>query len=118
MLSRNLISGGFIIFSVLFFSIVVVLLVICIIKAIRQEKQNNLMPIREVQATVVLKRIRKSAGISHWRMPSKSYIVMFDFEDKKGCEFHVSREEYEKRYKGETGILACQGSRYIRFNEI
>ncbi len=96
-----------------------ILILITIIKALKQWNKNNQSPRLTVSASIVSKRTNvshhHSAGEHHHHHTSTSYYVTFEVESGDRMEFHVAGHEYGMLMEGDHGKLSFQGTRYLGF---
>ncbi|HEY8363629.1 MAG TPA: DUF2500 domain-containing protein [Tissierellaceae bacterium] len=95
--------------SILIFSIVVITL----IRNIRQWNYNNKQPVLSVVARVVAKRTNVSRHGNNTH--STSYYVTFEVESGDRIEFKVPGEEYGMLAEGDVGKLTFQGTKFIKY---
>lgn len=119
-------NNTFSIFSVIFFimfGLIFTIIVITIVKGLKQWNKNNHSPLLSVEAKVVAKRNEVShshhhnsdnAAMSH-TSTSTYYYVTFEFESKDRLELQVSGKEYGMLVEGDFGKLRFQGTRYKGF---
>ena len=115
---------GFGMFQIMFF--IVFGLSLCIVlmtllKGIKEWNKNNHSPRLTVPANVVAKRThvsrhrRNGAGDHHHYHTSTSYYVTFEVESGDRMELHLSGSEYGFLVEGDKGKLSFQGTRYLGF---
>ena len=115
---------GFGMFQIMFFivfglSLSIVLMTL--IKGIKEWNKNNHSPRLTVPATVVAKRThvsrhrRNGAGDHHHYHTSTTYYVTFEVESGDRMELHMSGSEYGLLVEGDRGKLRFQGTRYLGF---
>ena len=96
-----------------------ILILITIIKALKQWNKNNQSPRLTVPASIISKRTNvshhHSAGEHHHHHSSTSYYVTFEVESGDRMEFHVAGHEYGMLMEGDHGKLSFQGTRYLGF---
>lgn len=118
--------GGFgIMFSIVFFLILGVIIVM-LVKGLGEWNRNNHSPRLTVDATVVTKR----TNVSHHRhggvgevghvhhTTSTTYYVTFQVESGDRMELHVTGYEYGMLVEGDRGRLSFQGTRYLGFERV
>lgn len=114
----------------IFFVIIISLIVITIIRDLKEWNKNNHSPILTVEAKVVSKRM----NVSHHNTPiagdatgahgftthtNTNYYVTFEVESGDRMEFHISKaKEYGMLVEGDRGKLTFQGTRYLGFERI
>ncbi len=109
-------------FQILFtipFVLVAAVIVITIIRNLRQWHKNNQSPRLTVPATVVAKRTNVthfqggSNGAQHHA--STSYYATFQVESGDRMELPLPGREYGLLAEGDTGKLSFQGTRFLGF---
>ncbi len=104
-------------FSLVFLLIFGVILV-TIVRGIRQWNKNNHSPRLTVPARVVAKRTqlhRHHHGDTMHHHVSTSYFVTFQVESGDRMELSMSGQEYGLLVEGDNGRLSFQGTRYLGF---
>lgn len=81
------------------------------------KRKNDMLPLKEVLATVVTKRKRMNTYGARRMVHGvqTTYYATFQFEDGKRQEFTVHEDEYEALVEGDVGHLIFQGTKYIEF---
>lgn len=107
-----------IVWSIVFFGILIAFFVI-LIRNLRQWHKNNHSPRLTVEATVVAKRTNVShhhqAGTHAMSSTSTSYFATFQVESGDRMELPLSGSEYGLLAEGDRGKLTFQGTRYLSF---
>ena len=115
---------GFGMFQIMFFVIFglsLCMVLVTLIKGIKEWNKNNHSPRLTVPATVVAKRTlvsrhrRNGAGDHHHYHTSTTYYVTFEVESGDRMELHLSGSEYGLLVEGDKGKLSLQGTRYLGF---
>ena len=116
---------GFDMFSVMFFlifGIVIVMFIVTAVKGIGTWHKNNNSPRLTVEATVVSKR--QNTDVHHHNTgdhgamhttTSTTYYVTFQVASGDRMELHVGGREYGMLAEGDFGELTFQGTRYLGF---
>ena len=109
------------IFSLLFFLVffmVFGIILVTMIRGIKQWNQNNHSPRLTVDATVVTKRMQVTHHNGRNSMPrsTTTYFVTFQVESGDRMELHVAGQEYGLLIEGDRGQLTFQGTRYLGFS--
>ncbi|MBR2049019.1 MAG: DUF2500 domain-containing protein [Oscillospiraceae bacterium] len=115
---------GFDLFGIMFtltFFLVFGMILMTLIRGIKEWNQNNHSPRLTVPASIVAKRTNVSrhrhngAGGHHHHTTSTSYYVTFQFESGDRLELRISGQEYGLLVEGDRGKLTFQGTRYLGF---
>ena len=115
---------GFGMFQIMFFVIFglsLCMVLMTLMKGIKEWNKNNHSPRLTVPATVVAKRTHVSrhrhngAGDHHHYHTSTTYYVTFEVESGDRMELHLSGSEYGLLVEGDKGKLSFQGTRYLGF---
>lgn len=105
-------------FSIVFFLIIGMFIVI-VVRGLSEWNKNNNSPRLTVAATVVGKRMNVShhhhGGEGAHTSSSTTYYVTFQVESGDRMELHVSGSEYGMLAEGDYGKLSFQGTRYLGF---
>ena len=106
--------------SSLIFVMAFALVIVSLIRSLKQWNRNNHSPRLSVSAIVVSKRIRVNDHIHtvdthHHHHTSTTYYVTFEVESTDRMEFIVSGSEYGLLQEGDEGVLNFQGTRYLGF---
>lgn len=97
------------------------LIIVAIIRSIRQWNTNNHSPRLTVDAKIVGKRTsvthhHHNAGNTGMHITtSTTYYVTFQVESGDRMEFHVTGKEYGMLAEGDIGRVTFQGTRYLGF---
>lgn len=97
------------------------IILIAIVKGIKQWDKNNKSPVLTVDAKIVAKRAeqRRRSSSSNDHMSdgiSTDYYVTFEFESGDRSEFELQGSEYGLLIEGDRGKLTFQGTRYKEFH--
>lgn len=116
-------EGTFQLFYVMFFAVfalVLSVIVVSVIRGLRQWNRNNKAPRLTVPATVVAKRTNvthhhtgTNGGMQHHT--STTYYATFQVESGDRMELPVAGSEYGLLVEGDRGKLTFQGTRYLGF---
>ena len=115
---------GFGMFQIMFFVIFglsLCMVLMTLIKGIKEWNKNNHSPRLTVPATVVSKRTNVTrhhhggANGHHHHHTSTTYYVTFQVESGDRMELHVMGNEFGMLIEGDTGKLTFQGTRYLGF---
>ena len=104
---------------VLMFLLIFGMILVTIVKGLKQWNKNNNSPRLTVEATVLAKRHdvsrRRSAGEHHHYHTTNSYFVTFEVESGDRMELQLQGHEYGLLIEGDKGKLTFQGTRYLGF---
>lgn len=119
--------GGFgmfglmeILFPIMFF-LVFGLIIVQIIKGIKQNIHNNKQPIIPVTAKIVTKRHdvshhhHHSSDNMHHHSSSTWYYATFELANGERMELQIPDREFGMLVEGDEGTLQFQGTRFISF---
>ncbi|REB07299.1 DUF2500 domain-containing protein [Sporosarcina sp. BI001-red] len=109
--------GGFPIFFVIFFCIIVGVILFTVIKGTAEWGRNNNSPQLTVAASVKTKRTKTSGGTGNTGA-STSYYVTFEYDNGDRQEFKMSGNQYGMLAGGDSGKLSYQGSRFLGFERV
>lgn len=115
----EIIGCGIIVIAILFFLVSVLVSVINTVRVLKQQANNNNMPKETMNVRVVGKRLERHRSISrsYGFRTHTTYYVTFLTENSTRMELVVLGEEYEWLQEGDSGILSCQGTRYLGFSK-
>ena len=95
------------------------LIIVTIVRGLKQWNKNNHSPRLTVDARVLAKRHdvsrRRSAGEHHHYRTVNTYYVTFEVESGDRMELQLQGHEYGLLIEGDTGKLTFQGTRYLGF---
>ena len=95
------------------------LIIVTIVRGLKQWNKNNHSPRLTVDARVLAKRHdvsrRRSAGEHHHYRTVNTYYVTFEVESGDRMELRVTRVQYDTLYIGAQGRVSFQGTRYLGF---
>ena len=95
------------------------LIIVTIVRGLKQWNKNNHSPRLTVDARVLAKRHdvsrRRSAGEHHHYHTTNSYFVTFEVSSGDRMELQLQGHEYGLLIEGDTGKLTFQGTRYLGF---
>lgn len=95
------------------------LIIVTIVRGLKQWSKNNHSPRLTVDARVLAKRHdvsrRRSAGEHHHYHTTNSYFVTFEVASGDRMELQLQGHEYGLLIEGDTGKLTFQGTRYLGF---
>ena len=117
-------SSAFDVLFFLAFFAILAMVVISMLRSLRQWNKNNHSPRLTVPATVVTKRSSTSHSTHHagngamHTSTSTSYYATFEVESGDRMELHISGTEYGMLAEGDYGTLTFQGTRYLSFERI
>lgn len=98
------------------FCLVFVLILLSFARGLKEWNRNNHSPALDVEATVVAKRTNTSiSGVGETSSASTSYYVTFQFNSGDRMELRVPGQEFGLMTEGDHGILAFQGTRFLKF---
>ena len=104
---------------VLMFLLIFGLILVTIVKGLKQWNKNNHSPRLTVEATVLAKRHDvsrpRSAGEHHHYHTTNSYFVTFEVASGDRMELQLQGHEYGLLIEGDKGKLTFQGTRYLGF---
>lgn len=104
---------------VLMFLLIFGMILVTILKGLKQWNKNNHSPRLTVEATVLAKRHdvsrRRSAGEHHHYHTTNSYFVTFEVSSGDRMELQLQGHEYGLLIEGDKGKLTFQGTRYLGF---
>ncbi len=104
---------------VLMFLLIFGMILVTIVKGLKQWNKNNNSPRLTVEATVLAKRHdvsrRRSAGEHHHYHTTNSYFVTFEVASGDRMELQLQGHEYGLLIEGDKGKLTFQGTRYLGF---
>lgn len=109
--------GGFPVFFVVIFCIIVGVVVYTVIKGAAEWGKNNNSPQLTVAAHVKTKRTKISGGTGDTRA-STYYYVTFEYESGDRQEFKLSGKQYGMLAEGDIGKLSFQGTRFLGFERV
>jgi hypothetical protein len=111
-------------FEVAFFAIfglIFIMIVVQVVRGVKEWHSNNQSPVLDVEAAVVAKRQNTSVsnhndgnGMMH-TSTSTFYYVTFQFHSNDRQEFRVSGQQYGQLVEGDVGKLTFQGTRFLGF---
>lgn len=115
----QIIGYGIIVIAILLFLVVILVSVINTVRILKQEANNNNMPVQKINVRVIRKRLKKYRSISrsYGFRTHTVYYVTFLAENNMRMELEVLSEEYEWLQEGNDGILSYQGTRYLGFSK-
>ena len=95
------------------------LIIVTIVRGLKQWNKNNHSPRLTVDARVLAKRHdvsrRRSAGEHHHYRTVNTYFVTFEVASGDRMELQLQGHEYGLLIEGDTGKLTFQGTRYLGF---
>ncbi|GHV06681.1 hypothetical protein FACS1894217_05840 [Clostridia bacterium] len=101
------------------FVLVFTLIIVGVVRGIKEWSHNNKQPRIPAEAKVAAKRTDVShhhhGGEGMHTSSSTSYYATFEFKSGDRSEFRVSASEFGLLAEGDQGILTSQGTRYIGF---
>lgn len=104
---------------VLMFLLIFGMILVTIVKGLKQWNKNNHSPRLTVDAKVLAKRHdvsrRRSAGEHHHYHTTNSYFVTFEVSSGDRMELQLQGHEYGLLIEGDKGKLTFQGTRYLGF---
>ncbi len=114
------------VFPILFslvFLLVFGVIIITLIKGVKQWNHNNQSPVLDVEAIVVARRTDVSYHHHHnndnnnmmMNTSSTSYYITFQVESGDRMELGVSGSQYGQIAEGDRGKLTFQGTRFLGF---
>lgn len=112
---------GFSIMNLLFplmFLLVFGMILVNMIRGLKEWNSNNHSPRLAVEAQIVSKRTnihRKSRSNHHGTRTSTTYFATFQFETGDRLELQLQGHEYGLLVEGDKGKLTFQGTRYLGF---
>jgi len=115
-------NGFFGIFPFLFtamFCLVFGLIIVIMIRSVKQWNKNNHSPRLTVDVTVVTKRtevFRRRSVSTNMHHSSTVYYVTFQVESGDRFELQVDGSEYGMIVEGDRGKLTFQGTRFLAFD--
>ena len=115
--------GGLGIFQILFAVVFVGILFVFMFnagKSLMEWSKNNRSPRLTIAASVVAKRENVSVHHHHGNgaghtTRSTTYYATFEFDGGDRSELRLSGQEYGLLAEGDTGLLTCQGTRFLDF---
>ena len=96
------------------FVLVFGIIIVTMVRGVREWNKNNQSPKLTVPVTVVAKRSDVHRGIETMHTFT-SYYVTFQVESGDRMEFEISDTEYGMLAEGDSGELTFQGTRYLNF---
>lgn len=114
--------GSFQLFYVMFFivfALILSVIVVSMVRGLRQWSRNNKAPRLTVPATVVAKRTNVThhhGGADRMQYhTSTTYYATFQVESGDRMELPMAGSEYGMLVEGDRGKLTFQGTRYLGF---
>lgn len=98
-----------------------VILIIALVRTVREWHHNEKSPRLTVEAKVVAKRTafrRRMQNKTYSHSGATSYYATFEFESGDRLELPLSGSEYGLLVEGDRGKLTFQGSRYLGFQRL
>ena len=117
-------SFGFQMFQIMFFivfGLILCIVIVTLIKGLKEWNINNHSPRLTVPVTVVAKRAdvthhrHRGASDHHHYHTSTTYFVTFEVESGDRMELQLEGHEYGLLVEGDEGKLSFQGTRYLGF---
>lgn len=117
-------SFGFQMFQIMFFivfGLILCIVIVTLIKGLKEWNNNNHSPRLTVPVTVVAKRAdvthhrHRGANDHHHYHTSTTYFVTFEVESGDRMELRLEGHEYGLLVEGDEGKLSFQGTRYLGF---
>lgn len=102
----------------LIFGLTFAIILVAIVRNLKQWKKNNNSPRLTVDAKVVAKRTNVShsgSGVDHTYSTSTRYFATFEVESGDRMELQLSGNEYGLIVEGDQGKLTFQGTRFLDF---
>ena len=109
------------ILSTLVFALTLGVVIVGIVRSIRQWSRDEQSPRLTVPAAVVAKRSSRRRTMSnkhHVGRESTNYYVTFQFESGDRMELEMRGTEFGLLVEGDKGMLTFQGARYLGFERI
>ena len=88
--------------------------VFMLVKRFSEEMTDSSLPVEELRAIVVAKRMHLTGGDN----AATLYYATFELADDRRLELRLGGEAYGALAEGDSGVLRKRGTRFVSFNRV